>query len=113
MTTVITATATYDKTSYNKGDVITVTVVASATSTIVSPGTSQVQQLSLTANLVAADGTKQTVPFGPTPVTINTPGVTVVTPETAAIDTTAGTITDSTGRVYTPSTDGTHLTAVA
>lgn len=116
MTTTITATATFDKSAYNKGDLITVTVVASAVSTVTTPPTTVNESAALSAGFVAADGTKATIALGTFPLAITTPGSTTSTPETVLIDTTAGPITDSTGRVYTVSANtvgNLQLTATA
>jgi hypothetical protein len=93
-------TAAYDKVSYNKGDVMTVTI--SGGDVLTTTGPTQSGTLSLT--ITAADGAVTTISLQP--VTIN---VTTTTPESVKI---TGAV-DSTGRVWTIGASGLTATAIA
>lgn len=93
---------TFDKTSYNTGDTITMTLVGEDVLT-----TTQSVALSGTINLVAADGATTTINF-PAGSTVTT---TVATNESTKISSVAD--TENPARVWTPAANGLTATATA
>jgi len=104
MTDTWSVSASYDKTSYNKGDTMTVTLSGGdvLTQTTTTPG----QSGTLTVTVTAADGAKTTVTLPPAAVNIST---TVSTPQSVKI---TG-ILDSSGRPWTIASTGLTATAIA
>lgn len=92
-------TAQLDKTSYNVGDRMTLTITGG--DVLTGPVT---VNLSGTINIVSADGATTTVPLPSAPITGTT-----TTPESVKI----ASVTDSSGRVWTVAPDGLSATATA
>lgn len=93
-------TASFDKSSYNTGDTMTLTIAGGDVLTTTSP-----IAISGTINLTAADGSTSTLTF-PAGATVNE---TTSTPESVKISS----VTDSSGRVWTVAANGLSATATA
>lgn len=104
MTDTWNVTASYDKSSYNQGD--TMTVALSGSDVLTSTTTTQQQSGNLTLSLTAADGSVTTVEVPA--VTIN---VTSNTSTTQTVKITG--VSDSSGRVWTIAANGLSATATA
>lgn len=102
MSDVFNVTASTDKSVYNAGDLMTLTISGSdvLTSTTVTPTT-----FTGTVNVVAADGALDAAPFT---LVVNVP-TTTTTPESVKISS----VVDSSGRVWTVSASGNTATATA
>lgn len=93
-------TGAYDKSSYNKGDTMTVTISGGdvlSTTTVQQSGT-------LTLTITAADGATTTITMASVPI-----NVTTTTPESVKI---TG-VTDTSGRTWTIAANGLSMTATA
>lgn len=97
---------TFDKTSYNTGDTITMTL---AGEDVLTTTTTVAQALTGTINLVAADGATTSIAF-PTGSTVNVT-TTVATNESTKIASVAD--TENAARVWTPAANGLTATAIA
>lgn len=98
-------TASYDKPSYNQGDIITVTI--SGDDILTQTMTGQIGPLSIP--VVAADGAQGSVSLLQTTVTVTT-----ATPESVIIDTTQPIVdTSPTPRTWTVAANKLSISAVA
>lgn len=97
---------TFDKTSYNPGDTITMTI---AGEDVLTTQQTASQALSGTINLTAADGATSTLAF-PAGATVNVT-TTVATNESTKIASVAD--TQNASRVWTPAANGLTATAIA
>lgn len=98
-------TASYDKTSYNQGDTIKVTISGGDVLTTTVTG----QAGPLVIPVVAANGSVSSITLGSVPVTL-----TVVTPESVVIDTSKPIVdTSPTPRTWVVSADKLSITATA
>jgi hypothetical protein len=104
MTDTFSVTASYDKTQYNKGDTITVTI--SGNDVLTTTTTSSQASGTLTLTITAADGATTTVTVPPTTVMVTT---TTTTPESVKI---TG-VSDTSGRTWAIATGGLSATATA
>ena len=104
MTDTFNVTASYDKTSYNKGDTMTLTISGGDVLTQTTTSTSQSGTLTMT--ITAADGAVFSVTKSG--VTVTTP-ITTTTAESVKI---TG-ISDTSGRVWTIASGGLTATAIA
>lgn len=96
--------ASYDKSSYNAGETMIVSVAGSYV--VDSTTTTEQQSGSLTLTLTAADGTITSVALPPVPVTVSVPGQTEVA-------WTVTEVSDTSGRNWTVAPDGKSVSAVA
>lgn len=104
MTDTFNVTASFDKTTYNKGDTMTLTI--SGGDVLTTTTNQQVPSGTLTLTITAADGATSTITMGP--VEVNTP-VTTTTPESVKMTA----VSDTSGRVWTISSGGLTATAIA
>jgi hypothetical protein len=104
MTDTFSVSAAYDKTSYNKGDTMTVTI--SGGDVLTQTTTTQQQSGALTLTLTAADGATTTITLPPEVVNVTS---TTTTPESVKI---TG-ITDTSGRTWAINANGLSATATA
>lgn len=104
MTDTFNVTATLDKTSYNTGQTMTLTITGGD---VLTQTTTTQQALSGTVNLVAADGATSTIAI-PSGVTVNVTSTTT-TPESVKISS----VTDTQGRTWTVAASGLTATATA
>lgn len=104
MTDTWNVTAAYDKSSYNQGDPMTVTITGGDVLTTTT--TTQQQSGTLTLSLTAADGATSTISVPATTVNVTT---TTTTPESVKI---TG-VSDSSGRAWSIASSGLSATAPA
>ena len=104
MTDTFNVTASYDKTSYNQGQTITITIVGD--DVLTQSSTTQQQAGAVTLTVTAADGAMTSIAVPPTLVNVTT---VTTTPESVQI---TG-VTDTSGRVWSISTGGLSATATA
>lgn len=100
MTDTFNVTATLDKTTYNSGDTMTVSISGGDVLTT----TTQVPSGTLTLTITAADGATTTVNVSPATISMTTS-----TPESVKITA----ITDTSGRTWTIAASGLTATATA
>jgi hypothetical protein len=111
MTDVFSVTASWDKASYNAGDMITGTIAGGDVSTTTTGATTQTVG-PVTVPIVAANGATATVVFPA--VVADFPGTTVATPESVVIDTTRAIVDSGTpARSWVVSANKLSITAVA
>ncbi|WP_024516839.1 hypothetical protein [Bradyrhizobium sp. Tv2a-2] len=104
MTDTWNVTAAYDKSSYNAGDVMTVTI--SGNDVLTTTTTTQQQSGALTLTLTASDGSTTTITI---PATTVTSTHTTSTPESVTV---TG-FSDDSGRVWTIAPSGLSISATA
>jgi hypothetical protein len=103
----VTATWVYPtgQTAYNPGDTMKLVISGGDVQTTTTPGTTETVQATVTVQATdGATGTSQSVP-----IQIVHPGTTVATPESVKIVS----VTDGSGRIYTPDVGGLFATAIA
>lgn len=104
MTDTFSVSASYDKPSYNIGDVMTITI--SGSDVLTQQVTSQGESGQLTLTITAADGATTTITVPPTTVSVTT---TTTTPESVRITA----VSDTSGRAWTIASSGLSATATA
>lgn len=97
-------TAAYDKTSYNSGDTMTVTI--SGNDVLTTTTTTQQQSGTLTLTITAADGSTSTITVPATTVNVTN---TSATPQSVVISA----VSDTSGRAWTIASNGLSITATA
>lgn len=104
MTDTFNVTAAYDKSSYNQGDTMTLTI--SGGDVLTQTTTTQTPSGALSVTIAAADGSTTTINVPPGTVNVTT---TTTTPESVKI---TG-VSDSSGRTWTIASGGLSATATA
>ncbi len=100
MADVFSVTAAYDRSTYNRGDTMTITISGGDVLTT----TTQVPSGAVTLTVTAADGATTTIALATVPV-----NTTTTSPQSVRVTGVA----DTSGRAWTIATNGLSLTAIA
>ena len=100
MTDVFNVTASYDKSQYNQGDTMTITISGGDVLTATNPTLSG----TLTLTITASDGATTTISVPPTTILVTT-----TTPESVLLTK----VVDTSSHIWTIGTSGLNATAVA